>query len=173
MPETDRYSYPPPEQRDYIGRRIGRVDGLPKSTGRAKYTYDYNPKGLLYGAFVRCPHAHARVKSIDTSEVEKMPGVKAVEVVQQPGSEIHWAGDEIVAVAAADEPTVRDGVRAVRVQYEELPHLVIDSDEPPRNLPPDTSPLSLDDLQDMARNQVPGAQVVKEINERGITFKPE
>jgi len=173
MAPTDKYSYPSPEQRDYIGRRMARVDGLPKSTGRAKYTYDYNPKGLLYGAFVRCPYAHARVKSIDTSEVEKMPGVKAVEVVQQPGSEIHWAGDEIVAVAAVDEPTVRDAVRAVKVQYEELPHLVIDSDEPPRNLPPDTSPLSLDDLQDLARNQVPGAQVVKEINERGITFKPE
>jgi xanthine dehydrogenase YagR molybdenum-binding subunit len=173
MAPTDKYSYPSPEQRDYLGRRMARVDGLPKSTGRAKYTYDYNPKGLLYGAFVRCPHAHARVKSIDTSEVEKMPGVKAVEVVQQPGSEIHWAGDEIVAVAAVDEPTVRDAVRAVKVQYEELPHLVIDSDEPPRNLPPDTSPLSLDDLQDLARNQVPGAQVVKEINERGITFKPE
>jgi len=173
MAPTDKYSYPSPEQRDYIGRRMARVDGLPKSTGRAKYTYDYNPKGLLYGAFVRCPHAHARVKSIDTSEVEKMPGVKAVEVVQQPGSEIHWAGDEIVAVAAVDEPTVRDAVRAVKVQYEELPHLVIDSDEPPRNLPPDTSPLSLDDLQGLARNQVPGAQVVKEINERGITFKPE
>jgi xanthine dehydrogenase YagR molybdenum-binding subunit len=173
MAPTDKYSYPSPEQRDYIGRRMARVDGLPKSTGRAKYTYDYNPKGLLYGAFVRCPHAHARVKSIDTSEVEKMPGVKAVEVVQEPGSEIYWAGDEIVAVAAVDEPTVRDAVRAVKVQYEELPHLVIDSDEPPRNLPPDTSPLSLDDLQDLARNQVPGAQVVKEINERGITFKPE
>jgi xanthine dehydrogenase YagR molybdenum-binding subunit len=173
MADTDKYSYPPSEQRDYIGRRMGRVDGLSKSTGRAKYTYDYNPKGLLYGAFVRCPHAHARLKSIDTSEAEKMPGVKAVEIVQKPGSEIHWAGDEIVAVAAVDEPTVRDAVRAMKVEYEELPHLVIDSEEPPRNIPPDTSPLSLDDLQDMASNQVPAAQVVKEINGRGITFKPE
>ena len=46
MPETDKYSYPSPEERDYIGRRMGRVDGVPKSTGRARYTYDYNPKGL-------------------------------------------------------------------------------------------------------------------------------
>ena len=173
MSETDRYSYPPPEERDYIGRRMGRVDGVPKSTGRARYTYDYNPKGLLYGAFVRCPHAHARVTSIDTGEAEKMPGVKAVEIVQKPGSEIHWAGDEIVAIAAVDEPTVRDAVRAVKVQYEELPHLVVDSEEPPRNIPPDTSPLGLDDLQDMTRNQMPAAQMIKEINERGITFKPE
>ena len=173
MPEADKYSYPSPEERDYIGRRMGRVDGVSKSTGRARYTYDYNPKGLLYGAFVRCPYAHARVTNIDTSEAEKMPGVKAVEIVQKPGSEIHWAGDEIIAVAAVDEPTVRDAVRAVKVEYEELPHLVIDSEEPPRNIPPDTSPLGLDDLQDMVGNQMPAAQMIKEINERGITFKPE
>ena len=173
MPGTDKYSYPSPEERDYIGRRLGRVDGLAKSTGRARYTYDYNPKGLLYGAFVRCPYAHARVTSIDTSEVEKMPGVKAVEIVQKPGSEIHWAGDEIIAVAAVDEPTVRDAVRAVKVEYDELPHLVIDAEEPPRNIPPDTSPLGLDDLEDMAENQMPAAQMIKEINERGITFTPE
>jgi xanthine dehydrogenase YagR molybdenum-binding subunit len=152
---------------------MGRVDGMPKSTGHAKYTYDYNPKGLLYGAFVRCPYAHARITNIDTSEAEKMAGVKAVEIVQKPGSEIHWAGDEIVAIAAVDESTVCDAVRAVKVEYEELPHLVIDSQEPPRNIPPDTSPLGLDDLQDMARNQMPTAQMIKEINERGITFKPE
>src|SRR5256885_7909877 len=48
-----------------------------------------------------------------------------------------------------------------------------DSQEPPHNIPPDTSPLGLDVLEDMARNQVPTAQMVKEINERGITFKPE
>jgi xanthine dehydrogenase YagR molybdenum-binding subunit len=173
MPGPDKYGYPPPEERNYIGRRMGRVDGLPKSTGHARYTYDYNPKGLLYGAFVRCPYAHARISRIDTSEVEKMPGVKAVEIVQKPGSEIHWAGDEVVAVAAVDEPTVRDAVRAVKVEYEQLPHLVIDAQEPPRNIPPDTSPLSLDDLQDMFRNQVPTGQIVKEINERGISFKPE
>jgi xanthine dehydrogenase YagR molybdenum-binding subunit len=173
MPGEDKYNYPPPDERNYIGRRIGRVDGTAKSTGRAKYTYDYNPTSLLYGAFVRSPHPHARVTNIDTSAAEKMPGVKAVEIVQKPGSEIHWAGDEVVAIAAIDEPTVRDAVRAVKVEYEQLPHLVIDSEEPPHNIPPDASPLGLDDLQDMARNQVPSAQTVKAINERGITFKPE
>jgi xanthine dehydrogenase YagR molybdenum-binding subunit len=173
MPEQGPYSWPPPDERTYIGRRMGRVDGLPKSTGHAKYTYDYNPKGLLYGAFVRCPYAHARVTALDTSAAESMPGVKAVEIVQKPGSEIHWAGDEIVAIAAVDENTVRDAVRAVKVEYEQLPHLVIDSQEPPRNIPADTSPLSLDDLQDMFSNQVPSAAMLKEIKERGISFKPE
>jgi len=173
MPDQDQYSWPPPEQRTYIGRRMGRVDGLLKSTGHAKYTYDYNPKGLLYGAFVRCPYAHARILKIDTSAADSMPGVKAVEIVQKAGSEIYWAGDEIVAIAAADENTVRDAVRAVRVEYEQLPHLVLDTQEPPRNMPADTTPLSLEDLEDMFSNQVPAAQMTKELKERGISFKLE
>src|SRR5229473_1915597 len=159
MPAEDKYTYPPADERTYIGRRMGRIDGTAKSTGHAKYTYDYNPKGVLYGAFVRSPYAHARITNIDMSEAEKMPGVKAVEIVQKPGSEMHWAGDEVVAIAAVDEPTVRDAVRAVKVEYEQLPHLVIDSQEPPHNIPPDTSPLGLDDLQDMARNQIPTANI--------------
>ena len=111
MAEGDKYSYPSPEQRDYIGRRMGRVDGAPKSTGHAKYTYDYNPKGLLYGAFVRCPYAHARVTSIDTSEAEKMPGVKAVDIIHPVGQEVLWAGKEIVAVAAETDDQARDAMR--------------------------------------------------------------
>ena len=173
MPDQSQYSWPPPDERTYIGRRMGRVDGLLKSTGHAKYTYDYNPKGLLYGKFVRSPYAHARIKSIDTSVAEKMPGVKAIEIVQKPGAEVHWAGDEVVAIAAIDEPTVRDAVRAVKVEYEQLPHLVVDAQEPPRNLPPDTSPISEDDLEDMLDNQVPANQMIKEIQTRGISFKPE
>src|SRR6185369_16929368 len=127
----------------------------------------------LYGAFVRSPYAHARITSIDTSAAEKMPGVKAIEVVQKPGSEIHWAGDEIVAIAAVDEPTVRDAVRAVKVEFEQLPHLVIDSKEPPRDIPADTSPFSLGDIEDMFSTQVPANQMVKEISQRGISFRPE
>jgi len=63
MPAEDKYNYPPAGERTYIGRRMGRVDGTAKSTGHAKYTYDYNPKGVLYGAFVRSPYAHARIRS--------------------------------------------------------------------------------------------------------------
>jgi hypothetical protein len=173
VPEQNQYTWPALEERNYIGRRMGRVDGLSKSTGQAKYTYDYNPKGLLYGAFVRCPYPHARVTSIDVSTAQRMTGVKAIEIVQKPGSEIHWAGDEVVAIAAVDEPTVRDAVRAVKVEYEQLPHLVVDSKEPPHNIPPDTSPFSLEDIRDMLSNQVPANEMIKELKERGISFKPE
>jgi xanthine dehydrogenase YagR molybdenum-binding subunit len=143
-----------------------------KVQGKAKYTYDYNPAGLLHGAIVRCPYAHARVKSVDTSAAEKLPGVKAVVVAQEPGKEIHWAGDEIVGIAATSEVAARDAVKLVKVEYEVLPHVVIDETEPPKEIPADTSPLSQDDIEEMLSNQVPEGQMVEAINSRGITERP-
>jgi len=166
-----QYSWPDPSTRPLLGKRISRVDGPSKSSGRAKYTYDYNPQGLLAGKILRCPYAHARIVSIDTSAAEKMPGVKAVEVIQKPGAEIFWAGDEIVGVAAVDEGTVDDAIRAIKVEYEVLPHFVGDA-EPPKNVATDSGPISEDDLQDMEENQVPDDEVIAAIQKRGISFKP-
>jgi len=166
-----QYSWPDPSTRPLLGKRISRVDGPAKSSGRAKYTYDYNPQGLLAGKILRCPYAHARIVSIDTSAAEKMPGVKAVEVIQKPGAEIFWAGDEIVGVAAVDEGTVDDAIRAIKVEYEVLPHFVSDA-EPPKNVATDSGPISEDDLQDMEENQVPDDEVIAAIQKRGISFKP-
>src|SRR5208283_3262316 len=148
------YQWPDPATRPLLGKRISRVDGPVKVSGRAKYTYDYNPDGLLAGKILRCPYAHARIASIDTSAAEKMPGVKAVKIVQQPGTEICWAGDEVVAVAAVDEQTAEDAIRAIKVQYEVLPHFVSDA-EPPKNIAADNGPISRDDFEDMEDNQVP------------------
>jgi len=122
------YNWPAAEKRTLIGKRIARVDGAEKVTGRAKYTYDLNRPGLLHGKIVRSPHAHSKVVSVDTSAAEAMPGVKAVQVIQGPGTEVFWWMDEIAAVAAVDEPTADDAARAVKVQYEALPHLVDDYD---------------------------------------------
>ncbi|MFL6436729.1 MAG: xanthine dehydrogenase family protein molybdopterin-binding subunit [Terriglobales bacterium] len=124
------YKWPNANQRKLIGKRMSRVDGPVKSSGRAKYTYDLVRPGMLYAHSVKCPHAHAKVTSIDTSAAEKMPGVSGVLVINGPGKEIFWAGTDVVAVAAVDEPTARDAVRAIKIQYEELPHLVVDSKEP-------------------------------------------
>src|SRR5262249_10535832 len=107
---------------------ISRVDGPFKVSGRAKYSYDINRPGMLYGKMLRCPHAHARVVSIDTSAAERMPGVRVVKVIENAGGEIRWAGDDIAGVAAIDVPTAEDAVRAIKVQYEVLPHLVTDTD---------------------------------------------
>lgn len=125
------YKWPDADKRTFIGKRISRIDGPQKVSGRAKYSFDINRPGMLFGKIVRSPHAHARVKSIDTSAAESMPGVKAVHVMAQPGTpsaELNWVGASVVALAAVDEPTAEDAVRAIKVEYEVLPHLVIDTD---------------------------------------------
>ena len=164
--------WPDASHRTLIGKRVSRIDGPVKVSGRAKYTYDYNPKGLLYGKIVRCPYAHARVKSIDVSAIEKHPGVKAVKILQGPGTEIFWAGDEILGFAATSEQLADDLAKLVKVDYDVLPHVVIDETEPPKNVANDDSPLTGDDLEDMMSNQVPEDEMVKAIMTRGITERP-
>ncbi|HEU5453055.1 MAG TPA: hypothetical protein VFU76_13765, partial [Terriglobales bacterium] len=110
------YKWPDAKQRTVIGTRVSRVDGPVKASGHAKYTYDQNPKGLLHAALVRCPYPHAKIASIDTSAAESMPGVKVVHVIQEQGKTVQWSGDEIVAIAAIDERTAEDAVRAVKVE---------------------------------------------------------
>ena len=61
------YNWPEASKRSLIGKRISRLDGPEKVSGKAKYTYDLKRPGMLYGKMVRCPHAHAKVVSIDTS----------------------------------------------------------------------------------------------------------
>jgi xanthine dehydrogenase YagR molybdenum-binding subunit len=122
------YKWPEAEKRKYIGKRISRIDGPAKVTGKAKYNSDLNRPGMLFGKLVRSPYANAKIVSIDTSVAEAMPGVKAVQVILEPGADVRWAGTEIVAVAAVDEPTASDAARAVKIQYERLPHYVVDTD---------------------------------------------
>jgi xanthine dehydrogenase YagR molybdenum-binding subunit len=127
------YEWPDPSKRKVIGKSMSRVDGPAKSSGRAKYTYDLVRPNMLYAHSVKCPYARAKVTSIDTSAAEKIPGVAGVVVVNGPGKEIFWAGTDVVAVAAVDEPTARDAVRAIKVEYQQLPHLVLDFKEPDLN----------------------------------------
>lgn len=93
------------EKKEYkvIGTRPIRHDGVDKVTGRALYGADFQTTGLLHGKVLRSPHAHARIKSIDTSRAEAHPDVKAV-------------------VTAADLPTAADkitdlGEGAVNLKY--------------------------------------------------------
>src|SRR4028119_846223 len=118
------YTWPEPEKRKILGKRISRLDGPDKSSGRAKYPLDMNPQGLLFGVLLTCPHAHARIRSIDTSAAEKMNGVTGVYVISKAGTEIQWAATEVAAIAATSETIARDAARAVKVDYEVLPHVV-------------------------------------------------
>ena len=62
----------------HVGTRPIRHDGADKVTGRANYGADLHLPGMLHAAILRSPHAHAIIKSIDTSKAEALPGVKAV-----------------------------------------------------------------------------------------------
>ena len=111
------YKWPEAEKRTLIGKRISRLDGPHKVSGKAKYNSDVNRPNMLYGKVLRSPYAHAKIVSIDTSVAEKMPGVKAIHIINKEGFEINWAGENILAVAAVDEPTAEDAIRAIKVTY--------------------------------------------------------
>src|SRR5262249_3301932 len=115
---------------------------------------------------------HAKVVSVDVTAADKMPGVKAVHIVQGPGMEIHWAGDDIAVVAAVDEATAADAARAIKVEYEPLQYFVDDFMHPD-NVAEDTGPLSLDDVVGMLRNQMPDPQIIDRVQKRGLSFKVE
>ena len=122
------FSYPPMEQRRVIGKRLTRVDGTQKASGKAKYNSDVKMEGMLYSSILYCPHAHAVLKSLDTSAAEKLPGVIAVYVMTKPGTEIQWAMTEIAAVAAEREEVARDAVRLIQAVYDVQPHFVREDD---------------------------------------------
>src|SRR5574340_246030 len=116
------------DKRRVMGKRYSRVDGPAKASGKAKYSSDLKLPGMLYGALLTSPHAHAKVTSIDTSAAEKSPGVKGVQVISAAGTEIQWTGTDIAHVVADTENHARDAVRKIKVQYEVLPHIVREDD---------------------------------------------
>ncbi|HWR14060.1 MAG TPA: xanthine dehydrogenase family protein molybdopterin-binding subunit [Terriglobales bacterium] len=166
------YKWPDTQHRSWIGKRVSRVDGPEKVSGRAKYSYDATGKNMLFGTMVRCPYPHAKITAIDTSAAEKMPGVKAVMVIQKAGSEIHWAGDEIVGIAATSEGAASDAARSVKITWEQLPFMVDDATEPHGQIASDTGPYDADAIWDMLDNQMPAAQMIQRIQSGGLTFKP-
>ena len=116
-----RYAWP--TERTLLGQPVKRVDGPAKVTGAAKYSYDISRPGLLHGRILRSPHAHARIRSVDLTPAQKMPGVKAALVLADAGKKVMYQGDEVAAVAATTERVANDALRAIKVDYEVLPHL--------------------------------------------------
>jgi xanthine dehydrogenase YagR molybdenum-binding subunit len=116
-----------PAAPNVIGKRVPRLDGLHKASGKAKYPSDVRPEGMLFGVMLYSPHAHAKVTSIDISDAEKMPGVKAVIAIAKPGATLRYHGDDIAAVAAETEEQALDAVRAIKVEYEVLPHVATEA----------------------------------------------
>ncbi|HEX5269957.1 MAG TPA: xanthine dehydrogenase family protein molybdopterin-binding subunit [Gemmataceae bacterium] len=117
-----------PQNRRVLGTRVQRLDGPEKATGRARYSFDVNRPGMLHARILRCPLPHAKVKTLDTSAAEKVPGFKALHVIAKVGTELFYAGDEVVGVACDTEEHAADAVRAIKVEFDPLPALVAEED---------------------------------------------
>jgi xanthine dehydrogenase YagR molybdenum-binding subunit len=109
-----------------VGTPVPRVDGRAKADGSAKYTYDVNRPNLAYARALRCPHAHAKVVTLDLSAAHAMPGVLAA--VPLGRERVTYPGAPVAAVCAVSEAVLDDAIAAIRVKYEVLPH-VVDSTE--------------------------------------------
>lgn len=123
------YSWPAKDKATAIGKKVKRLDGPEKSTGRAKYTYDINLKNQLIARGVGCPQAHCKIKSIDVGPATKIPGVVHVEPLKKSGDEIEWQGELLAVVAAETEAAAREGVAAVKLDLEPMDVFVADSDK--------------------------------------------
>ena len=126
-----------------VGTRPIRHDGVDKVIGKALYGADMHLPGLLYGAVLRSPHAHARIKSINTSKAEAHPDVAAVatfsDLIPTPPvpqqvvlgkmpstnilakDKVFYKGHPVAAVAAANAHIAGEALSLIDVEYEPLP----------------------------------------------------
>jgi len=111
-----------------IGSDITRIDGVEKASGHAKYAADINTPGTLFARLLTFKGGAATVKTLDTADAEKTPGVRAVHVFNGVGKEVRWDGTIVAAVAADTPEQAEDGVRAIKVTYEAKPHWVDEED---------------------------------------------
>lgn len=128
------------ERLRYIGRSVPRVDGPEKVTGATRYMTDLTFPNACYGRVKRVPHPHARIRRIDTSKAEAMPGVICVVTAQdipglngfgivtpdQPvliaeGDKTRCFGDPVALVAAETEELAAQALDLIEVIYDELP----------------------------------------------------
>jgi len=130
----------------WIGKRTIRPDGADKVTGRAAYAADTTMPGMIWGKVLRSPHPHARIRSIDTTKAEALPGVKAVMTAQDfvefpldtpvplGIQDMRWMarnmmarekalfhGHPVAAVAAINLEIAEEACRLIEVDYEVLP----------------------------------------------------
>lgn len=144
IPETPDAGQTPEAWTDtkIVGKPIVRVDAYDRVSGSAVYPSDVALPDMLHAAILWCPHGHAMVKTVDTAAAEKMPGVRAILKDGVTGTNIPWfaaqggftsrlfdphcrmEGEEVAVVAADTIYQAWDAVRAIRVDYEVLPHVV-------------------------------------------------
>ena len=146
----------PLTQPRYVGKDVPRIEDAALLCGRAEFTNNLSMPGMLHAAVLPSPHAHARIKRIDTSKAEKLKGVVAIvtgadaKQWSEPMSgfpqgwsghclavdKVRFVGDPVAAVAASDRYVAEDALELIEVEYEMLPPVV----DPAKALEPE-SPL--------------------------------
>ena len=135
---------PPNAELTYIGKPTERYDGPAKVMGKGKYTADISLPGMLYARMVDATIPHGRILSIDTSAAEKLPGVRAVHVIEHvygvaelrdPNQEVpsryptvRYAGQPLAGVAAVSQQIANDAAKLVKMQYDTMPFVIDRSD---------------------------------------------
>jgi CO/xanthine dehydrogenase Mo-binding subunit len=124
-----------------IGRSLPRLEAREKVSGRAEYTHTMRLPGMLHAKILRSTVAHGRIKSIDVSAAKKLPGVHRVvtaedvrRVIPEPYygpafhdqpilaiDKVHYVGEPVAVVLAADPHVAEEAVQLIGVEYEELP----------------------------------------------------
>jgi xanthine dehydrogenase YagR molybdenum-binding subunit len=144
VPQDEPPPLPANAELKYIGKPTERYDGPAKAMGKGKYTADINLPGMLYARMVDATIPHGRIVSIDTSAAEKVPGVRAVHVIEHvygvaelrdPKLEtpsrypmVRYAGQPVAGVAAISQQIANDAAALVKVQYDTMPFVVDRSD---------------------------------------------
>ncbi len=155
------------EKFKFVGKSVEKIDSLALATGEEKFTDDFvvpDADRMLYLAFLYSPHPHAVIKSIDTSEAEKIPGVvdilhykntprvlytSAGQGYPEPSPydmvlfdrKVRFVGDKVALVAAESEEIAREAAQKIKVEYEVLPAIF----DPERAMDPDAPKIHTDD----------------------------
>ncbi|SCY92563.1 xanthine dehydrogenase family protein molybdopterin-binding subunit [Alkaliphilus peptidifermentans] len=126
-----------------VNSSISKLDGMSLVTGKAAYTDDFAPKDALIVKVLRSPHAFARIKKIDTTIAEKVPGVACIfthkNVIRKPFTRagqcypelspydkflldeyVRHVGDDVAIIAAIDEKTATKAMKLIKVEYDVL-----------------------------------------------------
>jgi CO/xanthine dehydrogenase Mo-binding subunit len=120
----------------HIGKKASRPDGADKAAGKAIYIHDLTRPGMLHGKIKFSEFPHARIKNIDTTKAERLPGVRAVITANNTPEirigflrdnfalkkdKVRQHRDEVAAVAAIDPAIAEEAVDLIQVEYEPLP----------------------------------------------------
>jgi CO/xanthine dehydrogenase Mo-binding subunit len=130
QPWTDKTAF------KYIGKPVPRLDGYDKVSGTAVYSFDVILPRMAFARTLRCPLAHARIKSINIDKALKIDGVYDI-ITYQNTPKMEWyhtsflfdphlryEGDEVACIAARTEEIAEKAIKAIEVEYEELPFVL-------------------------------------------------